>query len=78
MPMEVITTSDKEQRDRIFCDLRANGDANERQAVKFSGCRLTGFVNGKKAYESTWSVAYPNWPLAKEVPDAEVSGPERN
>jgi len=35
--MEVITTVDKDKRDRLFADLRANGNELERQVVKFSG-----------------------------------------
>ena len=55
---EVITMTDKEQRDRIFADLRKNGEPNERQAVKFSGTqRIDGSIGNK--FESTWSVAYP-------------------
>jgi hypothetical protein len=34
---EVITTTDKAQRDRMFEDLRRNGNELERQVVKFSG-----------------------------------------
>jgi hypothetical protein len=34
---EVVTTTDKDQRDRLFEDLRKNGNELERQAVKFSG-----------------------------------------
>ena len=34
---EVITTTDKVQRDRLFEDLRKNGNELERQVVKFSG-----------------------------------------
>ena len=34
---EVVTTTDKDQRDRLFEDLRKNGNALERQVVKFSG-----------------------------------------
>jgi len=37
MSMEVITTTDKSQRDRLFDDLRKNGNEQERQVVKFSG-----------------------------------------
>ena len=33
---EVITTTDKNKRDRMFQDLRQNGDELERQVVKFS------------------------------------------
>lgn len=33
---EIITTTDKAQRDRMFTDLRKNGDEFEKQAVKFS------------------------------------------
>ena len=34
---EIITTTDKAQRDRLFEDLRKNGNELERQVVKFSG-----------------------------------------
>jgi hypothetical protein len=34
---EVITTPDKETRDRLFEDLRTNGNELERKVVKFSG-----------------------------------------
>ncbi len=37
MSMEVITTTDKDQRDRLFNDLRQNGNDLEKQVVKFSG-----------------------------------------
>lgn len=37
---EVITTHDKDRRDRLFDDLRQNGNALERQVVKFSGVEL--------------------------------------
>lgn len=35
--MEVVTTADKSVRDRLFQDLRENGNALEKQVVKFSG-----------------------------------------
>lgn len=35
--MEVITTHDKDVRDRLFQDLRKNGNELEKQVVKFSG-----------------------------------------
>ncbi|SRR5258708_34724900 len=37
MAMEVITTTDKDARDRMFEDLRRNGNELEKQVVKFSG-----------------------------------------
>jgi len=37
MAMEVVTTVDKSQRDRLFEDLRKNGNELEKQVVKFSG-----------------------------------------
>ncbi len=37
MAMEIITTTDKDQRDRLFDDLRKNGTELEKQVVKFSG-----------------------------------------
>lgn len=58
---EVVTTDDKNQRDRMFDDLRQNGNQLEKQAVKFSGNRTTGKCDskGRMTYVSTWSVAYP-------------------
>jgi hypothetical protein len=35
--MEVITTTDKTLRDRMFEDFRQNGNELEKQVVKFSG-----------------------------------------
>ena len=52
---EVITTADKQKRDSMYADLKANGNAQERQVVKFSDYR-TG-EDGQ--FESTWSLAYP-------------------
>ncbi len=37
MAMEVLTMHDKSQRDRLFEDLRVNGNELEKQVVKFSG-----------------------------------------
>lgn len=37
MNFEIITSHDKDQRDRLFDDLRQNGNELERQVVKFSG-----------------------------------------
>lgn len=61
MAMEVITTDDKAQRDRLFKAFRISEDPLERQVVKFSGVRevpptKAGEVLG---YKSTWSIAYP-------------------
>jgi hypothetical protein len=39
---EVITTTDKDQRDRMFAELRASTDPLERQVVKFSSNQVTG------------------------------------
>lgn len=65
MGMEVITTTDKDQRDRMFDDLRKNGNRLERQVVKFSSVEtvmVEDSVSGKAVptYRSTYSVAYPN------------------
>lgn len=71
--MNIITTADKDQRDRIFEDLRANGDAGEKQAVKFSDVELVTPAyyglpkpNHKKpvllekaVYRTVWGVAHP-------------------
>lgn len=46
--MEVVTTVDKAQRDRIFTDLRKNGDELERQVVKFSGNQPVFREDGKQ------------------------------
>jgi hypothetical protein len=67
---EVITTTDKDQRDRMYEDLRKHGDDLERQVVRFSDCEPTDEVEqvwyerGKKfhtrpVYRSTWGLAYP-------------------
>lgn len=42
---EVITTTNKDQRDRMFDDLRKNGNELERQVVKFSSNEPV-FVDG--------------------------------
>jgi hypothetical protein len=71
MSTEVITTTDKSQRDRLFADLCLNGNELERQVVKFSGNELTDAASRivqyapnakpqyRPVYRSTWSVAYP-------------------
>jgi hypothetical protein len=70
---EVVTTADKDQRDRIYADLRANGDALERQVMRFSSCepvmlsediqafnQSRGFPNeARPTWRQTWSIAYP-------------------
>jgi hypothetical protein len=35
---EIITTLDKDQRDRMYQDFKMNGNDLEKQAVKFSDC----------------------------------------
>jgi hypothetical protein len=70
--METITTADKDQRDRMYADLRQNGDEFERQVVKFSDCELIGEVKKyrrsgqldgpyeiRSVYRSVWGLAYP-------------------
>jgi len=72
MSMNIITTTDKDQRDRIFEDLRANGDAGEKQAVKFSDVELIRpalyevkpghkrpSLIAKAVYQTVWGVAHP-------------------
>jgi hypothetical protein len=67
---EVMTFPDKDARNRVYEDLRRNGDDLERQVVKFSDCEPTGekrvVLQGRGArvgfrlvYRSTYSVAYP-------------------
>ena len=46
MSMEVITTTDKNQRDRLFEDLRKKGNELERQVVKFSSNEPTTDADG--------------------------------
>ncbi len=58
MAMNVITTTDKVQRDAIYKDFRENGDELEKQAVKFSSARRKDGTVGEE-WESTYSVAYP-------------------
>ena len=57
MSMEVFTTTDKDRRDQMFEDLRKNGDALERQVVKFSSNEPHPLKSGQ--FISNWSVAYP-------------------
>jgi hypothetical protein len=68
---EVITMQDKAARDKMYADLRANGDELERQVVRFSSYELyvpddaaigAGSINEVYAncrYRQTWSIAYP-------------------
>ena len=63
---EVITTDNKTQRDEMFQDLKRNGNALERQVVKFSGSRQTEEGN----WVSTWSLAYPRTDRNGNVPAA--------
>jgi hypothetical protein len=58
MAMEVITTTDKDARDRMFDDLRKNGNKLEKQVVKFSGNESHPLKTGQ--FISSWSVAYPS------------------
>ena len=57
MSFEIVTTIDKDQRDRLFADLRKNGNELERQVVKFSGNEPHPLKPGQ--WISNWSVAYP-------------------
>lgn len=67
---EVMQTDDKEVRDRVFHDLRANGNDTERQAAKWSSCRPTGKLDakGRLAWISTWFVGHPADPANTVVP----------
>ncbi len=59
---EVVTITDKDARDRMYQDLRRNGDELERQVVKFSGCEQYYMDDGiipKVAWRQTWGLAYP-------------------
>ena len=73
--MEVVTTPHKDQRDRMYQDLRQNGNELERQVIRFSSCEPVLEVgepatiiriHGRKGpgeirqiWHSTWSIAYP-------------------
>ncbi len=50
MSTEVYTSHDKETRDKLYEELRAKGDENERQAVKFSGNELVLGEDGQPIY----------------------------
>lgn len=54
---EIVTTTDKDQRDRLFQDLRRNGNSLEKQVVKFSGWEM--HPSYPAEFISNWSVAYP-------------------
>jgi hypothetical protein len=58
---EVITMHDKEARDRIYQDLRKNGDSLEQQVVCFSSQEQIIDAKGNltSIWVPTWSVAYP-------------------
>jgi hypothetical protein len=58
---EIISTQDKDARDRIYEDLRANGGPLERQVVKFSSVDpvLDEEGNPTSIWIESWSVAYP-------------------
>ena len=59
---EVITMQDKAARDKMYADLRANGDELERQVVRFSGSELVipdADDHAIRRYRQTWSIAYP-------------------
>jgi hypothetical protein len=43
--MQVYTMIDKDQRDRLFAEMRKSDDPKERQAVRFSGNEPTGETN---------------------------------
>ncbi len=53
---ETITTTDKARRDEIFQQFRRSELANERQAVKFSGCQPILQADGRPEYRI---VRYP-------------------
>jgi hypothetical protein len=57
MSMEVITTTDKARRDRMYKDLRENGDELERKVVKFSSVEPNPLKQGQ--WISNWSIAWP-------------------
>ncbi len=55
MSMQVITVTDKAARDKMFNELRMDGNEQEQQAVKFSSTEK----GEDGVYRSTWSIAYP-------------------
>ncbi len=52
---EVVTTQDKDARDRMYADLRRGGNKFERQVVRFSDCEYI----SKIGWRQVWSLAYP-------------------
>lgn len=54
---EIFTMTDKVRRDQMFDDLRKNGDATEKQVVKFSSNEPHPLKQGQ--FISNWSIAYP-------------------
>ena len=67
---ETMTFPDRDARDKVYQDLRRNGDELERQVVRFSDCEPTGEkrvvlegrgnrVGFRIVYRSTYSIAYP-------------------
>lgn len=74
---DVITTTDKDKRDEMFEDLKRNGNALERQVVKFSGVRpLVKFSGSMVGWVSTWSLAYPRTDENGNVPAARPNAEE--
>lgn len=58
---ELFATTDVAQRNSIFRDLRANGDAYEKQAVRWSTVRPSGKLDakGRLAWVNVWFVGHP-------------------
>jgi hypothetical protein len=67
--METMSFPDKQKRDEVFQDLRANGDEFEQQVVRWSDVEVVkpaGFadINGRLVetrpiYRDVWLLAYP-------------------
>jgi hypothetical protein len=68
--MEVMSFPTAEARNKVYSDLRANGDELEKQVVRFSDCELTGEkkvmlvgrgarVGFRLVWRSVYCLAYP-------------------
>jgi hypothetical protein len=58
--MEIQAFSDREKRNQVFEDLKANGNALEKKVVKFSTHEMVSAdKTGKKTFKTIWCISYP-------------------